>query len=90
MAGSYRIKYAGRTINMTNEADGNILFICNTINRLDISSGECSTVYRGGNDNIFVLGKSKEGIWMHDFHCIYLLPTGATALEPKGRLDELC
>lgn len=85
---NYRIKYAGRTINMTNEADGNILFICNTINRLDISSGECSTVYRGGNDNIFVLGKSKEGIWMHDFHCIYLLPTGATALEPKGRLDE--
>lgn len=85
---NYRIKYAGRTINMTNEADGNILFLCNTINRLDISSGECSTVYRGGNDNIFVLGKSKEGIWMHDFHCIYLLPTGATALEPKGRLDE--
>ena len=85
---NYRIKYAGRTINMTNEADGNILFICNTINRLDISSGECSTVYRGSNDNIFVLGKSKEGIWMHDFHCIYLLPTGATALEPKGRLDE--
>lgn len=85
---NYRIKYAGRTINMTNEADGNILFLCNTINRLDISSGECSTVYRGGNDNIFVLGKSKEGIWMHDFHCIYFLPTGATALEPKGRLDE--
>lgn len=85
---NYRIKYGGRAINMTNEADGNILFICNTINRLDISSGECSTVYRGGNDNIFVLGKSKEGIWMHDFHCIYLLPTGATALEPKGRLDE--
>lgn len=85
---NYRIKYAGRTINITNEADGNILFLCNTINRLDISSGECSTVYRGGNDNIFVLGKSKEGIWMHDFHCIYLLPTGATALEPKGRLDE--
>lgn len=85
---NYRIKYGGRAINMTNEADGNILFICNTINRLDISSGECSTVYRGGNDNIFVLGKSKEGIWMHDFHCIYFLPTGATALEPKGRLDE--
>lgn len=85
---NYMIRYAGRSVNAVNEHDGNILLICNTINRLDSSTGECTLIHKGGSENIYVIGKTADGIWLHDFHNIYILRTGASSLELKGKLDE--
>lgn len=85
---NYKIRYAGRSINMTNELDGNILVICNMIDRLDKTTGKCTLIHKGGSENIHVIGKSADGVWFHDFHNIYLLRTGASSLELKGQLNE--
>lgn len=89
---NYHIRFSGRSINMINEEDGSILFISNSVRRLDKATGKCSTLdIEGGNEtkaNIFLIGYSDEGIWLHDQHRIFLLPAGTDRLILKGELKE--
>lgn len=88
----YQIKYAGRGINVLNEADGTILLVGNTIKRYDRISGKCTVVGIdiGGKarGNFMHIGYSDNGIWLHDSKRIYHLKTGAEQMEIVGEIPE--
>lgn len=85
---TYRIKYADRNINLINEQNGDLLFIGNIINRLDKDMGKFSRIHNEQDSNIYVIGNSDMGLWLHDDNNIYILPAGGSALSAVGRLDE--
>lgn len=88
---NYRMRYGGRSINLANENDGRILFFSNIIHRFDKATGDCiriETGKSGRGENLFVIGSSPEGLWMHDNMDIFLLKTGAVVLEHKGHLES--
>lgn len=85
---TYRIKYADRYINLVNEANGNILFMGNIINRLDKSTGHFSLIPKEQDSPTYVIGKSYKGVWLHDNNNIYLLKTGESSLETIGHLED--
>ena len=88
----YLIRYAGRGINVMNEADGTILIASNTIKRYDRVSGKCTVIGidKGGRayGNFLHIGHSDNGIWLHDYKRIYHLNTGAGQMEVAGEIPE--
>ncbi len=85
----YRIRYSGRSINLYNEEDGDLLLFDNSVYRYDREKGLCRPVsvdveqkYRS---NYFIIGRTHEGVWMHNNNTIYLLPDDSERLITKGR-----
>lgn len=81
---SHRIKYTDRSVNLINEHNGDLLLLDNTIHRFDKSPGTTTRItnpYRKSADgNYLPVGISHDGVWIHDNHNLYLLPTGANRL----------
>lgn len=89
---NYNLKYAGRSINLANGSDGSLLLITNTVSRLDKATGRCTRIeLEGGgkaDSNFMTIGSTEEGLWMHDYYSIYLLPDGESRILRKGHTDK--
>ena len=81
---SYRIKYTDRSTGLVNEQNGDIILLDNTIHRLSIKSGTCLPITNPEKETADgyynSLGVNHDGMWIHDRHNIYLLPSGASRL----------
>ena len=89
---NYNIRYAGRSINLYNENKDNLLLLGRNVKRYNKSTGECSYLEIEGGKvkrDLFFLGKTKEGIWIHDAYSIYLLPQGEDTLKMVLDLDVI-
>jgi len=88
----YLLRYAGRSLNLANEPDGSILFISNTVSRFDKASGKCTPISFNigdkANGNLLTIGSTSEGLWMHDYYNIYLLPSGGPQMIRKGHTNK--
>lgn len=84
----YWIKHSGRSVNLYNEEDGDLLLFANSIFRYDRATGQCIKIAIEGckksYSNFFIIGSSKEGVWMNDLNNIYLLKDDAQTLSFKG------
>lgn len=81
---NYNIRYAGRSINLYDENKDNLLLLGRNVKRYNKSTGECTYLnIEGGTGkrNMFFLGKTAEGIWIHDAYSIYLLQQGEDTLK---------
>ena len=86
----YQIRYSGRSINLYNEQNGDILFIGNKVKRLNKINGQCvKLVIEDGEraqGNFYPIGTSDEGVWLHDNINIFLIPEGSELMLHKGTL----
>ena len=81
---NYNIRYSGRSINLYDEDKDNLLLLGRNVKRYNKSTGECTYLnIEGGTGkrNLFILGKTKKGIWIHDAYNVYLLPQGEETLK---------
>lgn len=89
---NYLLKYAGRSLNLANESDGSLLLISNTIKRLDKATGKCTLIETDSGakakGNFLPIASTEEGMWIHDWYDIYLLPEGGSGLILKGHSDR--
>lgn len=86
----YQIRYSGRSINLYNERNGDLLFIGNKVKRFDKSSGQCvKLVVEDGEraqGNFFPIGITEEGVWLHDNINIFLIPQSSKIMQHRGTL----
>ena len=89
---NYMLKYAGRSLNLANGSDGSLLLISNTVSRLDKATGNCTRIGfdigNQSNGNLMTISRSDEGLWMHDYYNIYLLPDGESRILRKGHTNK--
>lgn len=80
----HKIRYTDRSINLINEQNGDLLLLDKAIHRLDVSHGTTSEITnperKSADGNYLPVGVSHDGVWLHDNHNIYLLPSGANRL----------
>jgi len=84
----YLIRHSGRSVNLCNEKDGDLILFADRVYRYDKSSGTCRKISVEKEDrrisNFLVIGISDEGIWMHNNNSIYLLEDDSDILKYKG------
>lgn len=89
---NYTIRYAGRSINLINENNGDILIVGNRISRLDKRNGKCTRISsdtgQKTGSNLGMTGRDQGGIWLHNNHGIYYLQNNADSLKECGRLEN--
>lgn len=89
---NYLLRYAGRSLNLANESNGDLLLISNTVSRYDKSSGKCIRlnfdIGSRSNGNLLTIQSTEEGLWMHDYYNIYLLPEGGSQIIRKGHTNR--
>lgn len=85
----YKVRHSGRDIHIYNENDGDLLFLASAIHRYDKNSRKCIAIKdpekKVPNSTYSIIGRSEEGIWIHNRLNIYLLPDNADNLIFKGR-----
>ena len=78
------IKYTGRSLNLANGKDGSLYLLTNSVRKLDKKSGLCKKIpLQEGNrsfGNIFAIGKSERGLYLHDMNSIYKVDEEADEL----------
>lgn len=88
----HRIKHSGRSINVANESDGDLLLFANSISRYDKSSGKCTPIAVNGKkastSDLFVIGQSKDGTWFHNSTGIYFLKEDTDELILKSSSEH--
>ena len=84
----YKIRHSGRDIHIYNENDGDLLFLASGVHRYDKLSRKCIAISdpekKVPNSTYSIIGRSKEGVWLHNRLNIYLLPDNASTLIFKG------
>lgn len=89
---NYLLKYAGRSLNLANESDGSLLLISNTVKRFDRSTGKCTLIETAdetkAKGNFLPIAHTEQGLWIHDWYDIYLLPDGGSEMILKGHSDR--
>lgn len=82
------VRYSGRSINLYNENDGDLLMFANLIYRYDNDTGKCHKLASQESaisySNYFIIGQSDNGIWLHNSDSIYLLPDDSDTILLKG------
>ncbi len=86
------VSYSGRSINLYNEEDGDLLLFANILYRYDRNSGQCMPIEapdgKRSYSNYFIIGQSEEGLWIHNNKNIFLLKDDADTLDLKGRHEN--
>lgn len=84
----YQIRHSGRSLNLYNEADGDLLLFSNSIHRYDKATGTCSPISvnfkRKDRSNYLVIAGTDTGVWLHDNTSIFFLHDDADTLSLKG------
>ena len=88
----YKIRHSGRDIHIYNENDGDLLFLASAIHRYDKQNRRCLAITDPSkkipNSTYSIIGRSEEGVWIHNRLNIYLLPDNATTLVFKGKHEN--
>ena len=86
------MKYTGRSLILANGKDGSIYMLTNSVRKLDKKSGLCHKIplQEGVKSfgNIFAIGKSERGLYLHDMNSIYKVDEEADELLNICTLDE--
>ena len=85
----HKIRHSGRTLNIYNENDGDLLLFAKSIFRYNKATGHfkpISGTSKNSSDHC-IIGRTKEGVWMHSESNIYLLKEDEDRLTLKGRHD---
>lgn len=86
------MKYTGRSLILANGKDGSIYMLTNSVRKLDKKSGLCHKIplQEGVKSfgNIFAIGKSERGLYLHDMNSIYKVDEKADELLNICTLDE--
>lgn len=84
----HNIKHSGRSFNLINEEDGDLLLLSNSVFRYDKRNGNCHKI---NNDqranpktNLFIIGRNRQGVWFHNDTELYVLPDDGDTLLYKG------
>ena len=89
---NYILKYSGRSINLVNDKDGNLLFIGNFVSLFDKTTGQCIKYRKEDRKNVagnlFVIGQDECGLILHDNFSIYKIRNGSTTIETLGKSDN--
>lgn len=89
---NYLMRYAGRSLNLSNTLDGRLLLLSNTLKVLG-PDGKCSLIPtddgKSVRGNLMAIGRSDAGLWMHDNKSIYLLPPDERELVRKCSSDSV-
>ncbi len=89
---NYMLRYAGRSMNLANDNNGDILLISNIVNRFDKDTHTCTTldidVGNKANGNLQIIPATGKGLWMHDYYNIYHLPENSSTLIRKGHTNK--
>lgn len=87
----YQIRYSGLSINLYDEDKDNLLLLGDSVRRYSKKTGKCTEIVteeghvpRG---NMFTIGRTEEGIWIHDAYSLYLLPEGSGIMKCKTDID---
>ena len=88
---NYILKYSGRSINLVNDKDGNLLFVGNFVGRFDKKTGKCIKYAKEDKKNVagnlFVIGQVEDGLMLHDNFSIYIIRNGCSVIETLGKAD---
>ena len=88
----YFMKYTGRSLILANGKDGSLYLLTNSVRKLDKKSGLCRKIplQEGVKSfgNIFAIGKSDRGLYLHDMNSIYMVDEEASELKKICTLDE--
>ena len=88
----YFMKYTGRSLILANGKDGSLYLLTNFVRKLDKKSGRCHKIplQEGTKSfgNIFAIGKSERGLYLHDMNGIYKVDEEASELRKICTLDE--
>ena len=87
---TYKLRYTSRSINLCSEPGGKILVAGKSLRRLDPRTGLSQPIvldgYQQGND-IFTIGKTPDGVWLHDSRRIMFLKYGSDKVLTSGTLE---
>ena len=82
----------GRTVNLTNESDGNLLLLSTRLYRYDLRTRRCTELVvddgRPLAGNLYAAGPSPEGCYLHDNRNLYEVVTGGGMRRVKGFTDR--
>ena len=88
----YKIRYSGRDIHIYNENDGDLLFLASGVHRYDKRSRKCVAISdpakKVPNSTYSIIGRSEEGVWIHNRLNVYLLPDNDASLIFKGKHEN--
>ena len=88
----YFMKYTGRSLILANGKDGSLYLLTNLVRKLDKKSGKCHKIplQEGVRSfgNIFAIGTSERGLYLHDINGIYKVDEEASELQKICTLDE--
>ena len=86
------MKYTGRSLILANGKDGSLYMLTNSVRKLDRKSGLCHKIPPQDGvrtfGNIFAIGKSERGLYLHDINSIYKVDEEAGELLNICTLDE--
>ena len=84
----YQIRHSGRSVNLHNEPDGDLLLFSNALHRYDKSTGTCRKIATDveirHKSNFMIIAGTAEGVWMHDNTNVYFLRDDSDTLSMKG------
>ena len=81
---NHLIQFTGRSLNLANEQDGDILLVSNHICRLDKKTGRCTRLNTNSGNaagNFYIIGHGNNEIWLHDEYNIYRITEGSDTVE---------
>ena len=89
---NYKIAYSGRNINLYKEPGGGMLLISSAVRRLDPKTLTCDKIgiadCKSTQGNIYVIGQTQQGLWLHDNSNIYFLTEGANQMQRITTFDS--
>ena len=89
---NYFMKYTGRSLILANGKDGSIFFLNNYVRKFDKETGLCHQVplQKGVESfgNIFTIGTSDNGLYLHDQNSLYRVDEDAMELRQIYTNDE--
>ncbi len=88
---NYFMKYTGRSLIVSNGTGNSLFLLSNTVREFDKKTGTCHTipVEEGESTagNIFVIGRSDKGLYLHDMYNIWRVDEEAGELRKVVRTD---
>lgn len=88
----YFMKYTGRSLITANGKDDSIYLLSNSIEKFDKSTGMCHEIQTQEGvstfGNIFSIGKSDKGLYVHDMFSIYRIDEEGDVLMKVGTPDR--
>lgn len=88
----YFMKYTGKSLVIVNGKNNDIYFLRSFVQRYDKKTGSCIPVpFEDGdvpNGNMYVIGESEKGLYLHDMNSIYMIDEEAGNIKRLNSADD--